>query len=121
LWREGYAPKIVFTGGLGNSRITEASAAAGLARAQGVPAQAILTEDRSHSTEENARFARDLIGDGRVLVVTDSYHVFRARRVFGRHFQKADGAGTTGMVWARTKGALREVGAVVYYGVRGRL
>lgn len=121
LWKEGFAPRIVFTGGVGEGNISEAAAAAGLARTQGVPAQAIVTEDRSTSTEENARFAKELIGDARVLVVTDSFHVYRARRVFARHFTDASGAGSVGMTWPRTRGALREVGALAWYAVRGRL
>jgi len=121
LWKEGYAPKIVFTGGVGESRRSEAATAAGLARAHGVPAQATVIEDRSTSTEENARFAREAIGDQRVLVVTDSFHAFRARRVFSRHFREAAAAGSTGKPWPRARGAIREVGAIMYYGIRGRL
>ena len=121
LWKEGYAPKIVFTGGIGESRHSEAATAAGLAQAHGVPARATVIEDRSTTTEENARFARQAIGDGRVLVVTDTFHAFRARRVFARHLADAAATGSRGRPWPRTRGALREVAAVVYYGLRGRL
>lgn len=121
LWKEGYAPKIMFTGGVGEGRISEAAAAAGMARAQGVPPQAIGVEDRSRSTEENARFSRELLGQARVLVVTDSFHVYRARRVFARHFPEAGGAGSVGMTWPRARGALREVGALGWYALSGRL
>ncbi len=121
LWKEGFAPKIVFTGGTGEGKISEAAAAAGIARTQGVPAQAIVIEDRSTNTEENARFARELLGQARVLVVTDSFHVFRARRVFARHFAEAGGAGSVGMTWPRTRGAVREVGAIAWYALNGRM
>jgi uncharacterized SAM-binding protein YcdF (DUF218 family) len=122
LWKEGFAPRIVFTGGVGEGKVSEAAVAAGMARTQGVPAPAIVLEDRSTNTEENARFAREILGDGaRVLVVTDSFHVYRAQRVFARHFAKAGGAGSVGMTWPRTRGAVREVGAIAWYAVNGRL
>ncbi|MCB9762483.1 MAG: YdcF family protein [Alphaproteobacteria bacterium] len=120
LWQQGLAPRIVMTGGLGDHAPTEAQAAADVARELGVPRRAILLEDRSTSTEENARNAATIAGP-RVLVVTDAYHVARAERVFGRYFDEAVGVGSVGPLDARTRGALREVAAIGWYGVRGRL
>lgn len=126
LWRQGVAPVIVLTGGLGTHAPTEAEAAAVVARGAGVPEAVLLLEDRSTSTEENARYAaQTLVARGvaapRVLVVTDSYHVFRARRVFGRYFDEAQGSGSTPRPWVRLRGSLREVLAVAAYGATGRL
>lgn len=120
LWRQGRAPVIVFTGGLGEHAPTEAAAAAAHAVDQGVPLVAIQLEDRSTSTEENARFAAAL-GHRRVLVVTDAYHVFRAERTFARHFDAVDGVGSVGPVRTRVVGALREVFAIGWYVARGRV
>lgn len=121
LFHEGLAPRIVMTGGLGTAPITEARAAADIAVSLGVPDEALVLEERSTSTEENAREAAARTDARRVLVVTDSYHVFRAERVFRRHFDDAVGAGSIGPTSARVRGALREVGAVVGYALRGRL
>ena len=121
LWRRGLAPQIIFTGGLGDHPPTEAAVAAAHARSLGVPAEAIVEEDRSTSTEENARFAAQVTGARRVIVVTDSYHVFRSRRVFARHFGEVVGHGSVPLYGPRIKGALREVAAVVFYGLKGRL
>ncbi len=121
LWREEKAPVIVFTGGVGRNPPSEARVASDVARAMGVPDEALLLEDRSTSTEENARLAATLIDARRVLVVTDSYHVFRTRRVFARYFDEVDGAGSVGTPWPRFLGSLREVGAVAYYWAKGRL
>ncbi len=121
LWEEGRAPRILFTGGLGDFPPTEAQAAASYAHHLGVPQDAILREDRSTSTEENARFAADLLPGARVLLVTDTYHVLRAQRVFAQHFPDVAATGATTPVAFRTQGALREVLAVAYYGLAGRL
>lgn len=121
LWRQGLAPVIVFTGGLGAHPPSEAEAAAAHARALGLPPSAVRLEDRSTSTEENARFTAALHPNARVLVVTDAYHVFRARRVFARHFPAVAAAGSVAPLPSRARGALREVAAVAWYALTGRL
>lgn len=121
LWKEGRAPRVLFTGGVGRYPPSEARAAATFAEGLGLPPDAVLLEDASTSTEENARFSAERHGFTRVLVVTDAWHVFRARRVFARYFTEVAGAGSNGRLDARVVGALREVLAVVYYGVTGRL
>jgi len=121
LWRRGLAPTIVLTGGTGEAPISEAAAAAAIARGLGVPGEALVLEERSTTTEENAREAAAVAGVDRVLVVTDSYHALRAERVFRRYFARAVGAGCRGPTRPRIRGALREVVALASYGVRGRL
>jgi uncharacterized SAM-binding protein YcdF (DUF218 family) len=122
LWRSGSAPRIVFTGGVGTCPPSEARAASDYARTLGVPDEVLVLEERSTSTEENARFAAEVLDAGsRVLVVTDTYHVFRAERVFGKVFAEARGVGSVPRLDVRAKGALREVLAVGGYAVGGRL
>ncbi|MBX3246382.1 MAG: YdcF family protein [Myxococcales bacterium] len=122
LWREGHAPTVVLTGGVGAEGPSEASVAARVVRALGVPDDAILLEERSTSTEENARHAASVLSPAaRVLVVSDAYHVFRCERVFARHFAAARGVGSRGQPWPRAQGALREVLAIAIYGLLGRL
>lgn len=117
----GVAPTIVLTGGVGDHPPSEASAAAAIVREMGVAEDAIVLEERSTSTEENAREAAALVEGRRVLVVTDAYHVFRAERVFRRYFDEVRGIGSLGPTPARTRGALREVLAVGAYALLGRL
>lgn len=121
LWQAGAAPRLVFTGGLGAYPPTEAGAAATFAAALGVPREVMLLEGRSTSTEENAANAAAVLPAARVLVVTDAYHVFRARRVFDRHFGEVDAVGSTYGVASRVRGAYREVLAVAKYGLFGEL
>lgn len=119
LWRRGVAPLIVMTGGRGDDRPTEARAAALYARELGVPKDALLVEERSTTTDENARFAREQLAGGPIVVVTDTYHVFRCERVFSRYFSAVTSASTSS--GSRSYGALREVAAVAAYAVTRRL
>lgn len=122
LYEQGAAPIFVTTGGAAESSLSEAEAAASTAELLGVPKTAIVLESESTSTEENARFAAQLVGARRVLVVTDAYHVLRAERVFGHYFEEVRGVGSHNPYrWPRMRGALREVAALVGYGVLGRL
>ncbi|MCB9683756.1 MAG: YdcF family protein [Alphaproteobacteria bacterium] len=121
LYEAGVAPSLAFTGGVGDWGAAEAEVAADLARGWGVPEDALVLERTSTSTEENAANLRAIVGDRRVLVVTDRYHVFRCRRVFGRHFTDADAVGAVTPWAVRARGALREVAAVGVYALRGRL
>lgn len=120
-WQDGAAPTLVFTGGVGTYPPSEAEAAASLAERLGVPREAMVLEARSTSTEENARYSADALVAGRILVVTDAYHVFRARRVFARYYPEVDAVGSTYGRWSRFRGAMREVLAVAGYAARGGL
>ena len=54
----------------------------------GVPSEACLLEEQSHSTEQNARFSSEVLrslGARRVVVVSDPYHLLRARQYFRLH------------------------------------
>lgn len=73
--------KAVACGGQGaNESISEAEAIRRGLVSLGIDNRRILLEDRSTSTEENIRNAQFLLPkNGDVAVVTDDYHVFRAR------------------------------------------
>ena len=122
LWREGVAPRIVLTGGSSASGGgAEGVVAARHARSLGVPDDALLVEDASTSTEENALRASRLLGSCRVLVITDSYHAVRCRLVFSRHFPEVDVATTRPPGRTALRMALREVVVLTAYAMRGRL
>ena len=82
LYRKGKVRKLIFTGGQGNpGEPTEASAARKYALKNGVPAQDILIEEKSHNTFENIVYAKQLAdshGIKRVLIVSDPLHMRRA-------------------------------------------
>jgi len=52
--------------------------------ASGVPEAAILSENQSTSTHENALFAKPILAGlpGRLVLLTSDYHMFRAARCF---------------------------------------
>jgi len=81
LWRAGKAPRILFSGGATALPTTEAETMAVLARAEGLPEDAIHLEDRSTRTLENAVFCVKIMraqGWREPLVVTDDFHMARA-------------------------------------------
>lgn len=86
LYQDGYAPNIICTGGYPiNAPRSEANACAELLREEGVPAEVILEEDRSRSTEENAMYTREMMdanGWTTAVVVSDGYHLLRASWIF---------------------------------------
>lgn len=86
IWNQGYARNIICTGGIpaGVSH-SEASGCRDVLVSQGVPEEAIVLEERSRSTEENAIFAHEIMrenGWDSAVLVTDAYHLFRAQWIF---------------------------------------
>ncbi|MDS3861857.1 YdcF family protein [Thermosynechococcaceae cyanobacterium BACA0444] len=92
LWREGYAPYLILSGGRVDSTpgVSEAADMAQIAQAMGVPPTAILLEPNSRTTYENAQFTQELLNQqaisGRLLLVTSAWHLPRALGIF-RHFK----------------------------------
>jgi len=83
LWREGYAPLIVVTGGkMPGDGYTEAEAAWAYLTNAGVPAEAILTENAATDTWESMQGVAALLrpmGIDSVILVSDGFHLFRSR------------------------------------------
>lgn len=87
LYRRGLAPILVLLGGARAGGPTEADVRAEQARLHGVPADAILTEIRAHTTREEAARVRTLLrsrGARTILLVTNAGHLARARPLFER-------------------------------------
>lgn len=123
LYNKGYADRIVLTGGVGEHAPAESVASMNYAVAElGMDPSVFVLEEWSTSTEENAEFAKEAFPSGQsVLVVSDSYHILRSEKVFGRYFDEVDGAGRVPIPSVRIKGALREVAALIVYWYEGRL
>jgi len=88
LFCAGVAPVVCFAGGkTRGADVSEADAMAAAARAAGLPEDALVIERESRNTYENARrLARMLLPAGRdhVVLVTQPFHLRRARLHFGR-------------------------------------
>jgi uncharacterized SAM-binding protein YcdF (DUF218 family) len=85
LWPTGRADVVVVTGGnRPGDRFTEAQASAQYLEEHGVPASAILLEDRGTDSYESLRGVAALLasrGLQEVLIVTDPYHALRSRLI----------------------------------------
>lgn len=86
LYEEGYSPNIICTGGFTAGQVrSEAQACAEILRDEGVPASAIVLEEQSRSTIENAMYTRQIMdsnGWQTAVVVSDGYHLLRAGWIF---------------------------------------
>lgn len=114
LYRQGVAPLIIATGGKGpgledrHDFASEAAAMRELLMDLGVPSSAIMLEESSRTTRENAEFTRKIIGTGRIALVTSAFHMPRAAATFQRAGVRADAFPTdfrvvpeTDPAWAR--------------------
>jgi uncharacterized SAM-binding protein YcdF (DUF218 family) len=86
LWKQGYAPNIICSGGYtGGHQRSEADGCREILLSQGIPSGAIVLENQSHSTEENAIYSRSILEANNwstAILVTDSFHILRSRIIF---------------------------------------
>jgi uncharacterized SAM-binding protein YcdF (DUF218 family) len=85
LFLQGLAPKLLLSGGdaaIFGHGPKEAAEMKRWARRLGVPETAILLEDRSRTTYENAVYTKRILGDASVLLVTSASHLPRATALF---------------------------------------
>lgn len=86
LYKEGWAPKLIFSGAAADSSgPSNAEAMARRAMSAGVPESAIITEELSRTTAENALNTSKFIAEQsieRIILVTSAYHQRRASLEF---------------------------------------
>lgn len=100
LYHQGYAPKILFTGGLGRNTEgllpePEAVRFARVAMECGVPEGDIILEDRSSNTKENIEFTRELLSamgmpHGKILGVHQPFMERRITAAMGVYWPELD-------------------------------
>jgi len=82
LYKAGWAPYIVFSGAAEDKTgPSNAAAMRGIARQQDVPAHAILVEEFSENTRQNAENTNELLANNNIhdiILVTSGYHQRRA-------------------------------------------
>ena len=84
LYQNGYAQRLILSGGLGGYPPSEAEVMRRIALGMGVPEEAIFLEEQSHSTLENFENSARIMAEhgwDSALVVSDPYHMYRACRV----------------------------------------
>jgi len=87
LFDAGRAPLVVLSGGALEGTVSEAQGMAHSLRQMGVPESALVLENASRNTYENAALTQDALarrGIGSVLLVTSALHMPRAMAAFGK-------------------------------------
>jgi uncharacterized SAM-binding protein YcdF (DUF218 family) len=85
LFKQGYAPKIVFSGAALDDGPSNAFAMRDLALSEGVPAKNILIDEKSQNTYENAVNSKSILDElqvKKIILVTSPYHQRRANQTF---------------------------------------
>jgi len=85
LWKEGWAKALIFSGAAEEGDVSNAAAMKNIAISHGVPAGAILIEEKSKTTAENAKFTAEIIkekGYKNMILVTAPYHQRRTYNLF---------------------------------------
>ena len=82
LYQNQYVDHLIFTGGVGEGNTqSDAFAAKEYAVEKGIPAEAIFLEERSTITEENLKYAKEIMEENSwntALIVSDPLHMKRA-------------------------------------------
>jgi uncharacterized SAM-binding protein YcdF (DUF218 family) len=112
-----FRPMLIVSGGKGDDeRMPEASAMASYLTARGFPAELLLLEDQSRSTEENLVLSKAIMDElrpgARVTVVTSDFHAFRAALLARRLGIRGQVTGARVAGYYRPSAVLREFAAV---------
>jgi uncharacterized SAM-binding protein YcdF (DUF218 family) len=85
LYRRGLAPRLLTTGGAGGDPVfTEGGVGRAYLVSNGVPSEAIIVEPEAESTVQSTAAAAEIMrrmGLGSCILVSDGYHIFRAKRM----------------------------------------
>lgn len=125
LYRSGYAPKIILTGGLDpRNTVTDAEAARRWLEREGIPGEDIQMEEKSRYTHENFLYAKEIMdreGWRDALVVSDPLHMKRAMLCASDFGVRAYPSPTPTTMYrstgAKAKFLVRETGCLMVYGV----
>lgn len=85
LYKEGWAKVLIFSGAAAEGDVSNAAAMKNIAVSRGVPEGAILIEEKSKITAENAKFTAEIIkenGYKSMILVTAPYHQRRTYNLF---------------------------------------
>ncbi|MCX7839766.1 MAG: YdcF family protein, partial [Anaerolineae bacterium] len=116
-------PYLILCGGVGKNPPSEAEVMRRLAVSAGIPAEVLVLEDRSRSTEENLANAKALMdarGWRTAVIVSDPFHLYRAELIARDLGMEAYGSGaqsspTFARALSRVQYTVREAIALVWY------
>jgi uncharacterized SAM-binding protein YcdF (DUF218 family) len=112
-----FRPLLIVSGGKGDDeRVPEASAMASYLIARGFPADRLLLEEKSRSTEENLVLSKAIMDElrpgARATIVTSDFHAFRAALLARRLGIRGQVTGARVARYYRPSAVLREFAAV---------
>jgi uncharacterized SAM-binding protein YcdF (DUF218 family) len=87
LYKADWAKVLIMSGAARDAKDSNAAAMKRIAVSSGVPADKIITEEKSMNTFENAAYVRDIIERNKfsqLILVTSPYHQRRAALVFAK-------------------------------------
>ncbi len=126
LFRQGYAPVIIVSGAQGNDEaMPEAAAMRDYLVAQGIPAEAIITEEASFNTYQNLANSRAIMQARdlkKAIIVSSASHIRRSL-ILARQLEMDVSGAPAPMaenLYLTTKQYLREGAALVVFAVAGR-
>lgn len=127
-YHEGLAPRVICTGGTSERQTrSEADACREILIGEGVPAEVIVLEDGSHSTEQNAINTKAIMaaqGWRTAVVVTDNFHMLRAGWIFSgegiAHTRYPVPRNRVRLQW-NAYGFVHELAAMHWYALKGVL
>ncbi len=127
-YHSGLASYIVCTGGTSETQTrSEASGCRDILLEEGVPDSAIVLEEHSHSTEENAINTKAIMaarGWQDAILITDSFHMLRAGWIFSGvgviHTRFPVPRSRVRLTWY-TYSLVHEIAAIHWYALKGVL
>ena len=90
LYQRGKVQTVLMSGGTDGDGSNEAATMRQIALQMGMPSEKILLEKRSENTYENIAFSAPLLTQARIVLVSDGFHLARARWLAARHWQDKD-------------------------------
>jgi len=123
LFQQGMAPLIITSGGAGKDpTYSEGQVGRDYLIARGVPEASLIAETQADNTDESTQRAAVIMrrnGLNSVLLVSDSYHLFRAKRMMQRQgftaFISPRPESVPKSLWGRFLAASREAFSYVLY------
>ncbi|MBV6643826.1 MAG: YdcF family protein [Cyclobacteriaceae bacterium] len=85
LFQNGVIQTIIITGGsgtLGENELRESPVLKTFLSQMGIPDSAIIIENQSRNTYENAKLTKPIVGNERILMITSAFHQRRASACF---------------------------------------
>ncbi len=128
LYRRGLAPLILTTGGAGGDPLfTEGEVGRAYLIRQGVPSEAIIIEREGESTAYSTAAAGEILarmGLASCIVVSDGYHLFRAKRLLeskGLRVYASPRPSKASLDWAHWKRCARQAAGYMLWSIGIRI